>query len=63
MNIENKIIEELRKSAKIGEVQGETLRLDRAEQIIHRYLNGESFGERSCRKMVKAFCVVVMMKE
>lgn len=50
MNIENKIIEELRKSAKIGEMQGETLRLDRAEQIIHRYLNGESFGERSYRK-------------
>lgn len=36
VNIENRIIEELRKSAKIGEMQGETLRLDRAEQIIRR---------------------------
>lgn len=50
MNIENRIIEELRKSAKIGETQGETLRLDRAEQIIRRYLKGESFGECSRRK-------------
>ena len=33
MDIAGKIIEELRRSAKIGEMQGETLRLDRAEQI------------------------------
>lgn len=50
MNIADKIIEELRKSAKIGEMQGETLRLDRAEQIIRRYLKDESCGECSRRK-------------
>lgn len=50
MNIADKIIEELRKSAKIGEMQGETLRLDRAEQIIRKYLNDESRGKCSRRK-------------
>lgn len=54
MNIADKIIEELRKSAKIGEMQGETLRLDRAEQIIRRYLKDESCGECSRRKWYQA---------
>lgn len=54
MDIAGKIIEELRRSAKIGEMQGETLRLDRAEQIIRRYLKGESCGECSRRKWYQA---------
>lgn len=54
MDIAGKIIEELRRSAKIGEMQGETLRLERAEQIIRRYLKGESCGECSRRKWYQA---------
>lgn len=50
MDIADKIIEELRRNAKIGEMQGETLRLDKAEQIIRKYLNDELCGKRSRRK-------------
>lgn len=56
MCIEEKIIEKLRESAKIGAMQGETLRLDKAEQIIRRYLNsGSGAGDvKMCGALYRA---------